>query len=153
MGICFHSLANPHCLAESTLKSQKEFNKKAKYMRRIRRILCCRSSLTFSCFHCFLLFLVVFWEFPNLVVSNLVVCYLHRSALLCSFADLRLLSFALICGFLRPTAFRTTACAGIPEKGSVKEIKFKEGLASLGAPNLPVEPLGLHNQVCKRFLV
>ena len=61
------------------------------------------------------------WEFPNVVVSNLVVCdsyALLRS--LRSFAPFcallrtcaRLRSFALFarsCMFLRPTAFRTTA--------------------------------------------
>ena len=51
------------------------------------------------------------WEFPNLVVSKLVVCNIYAEALSCalflrSFADLRLRSFAL---FLRMTAFRTTA--------------------------------------------
>ena len=61
------------------------------------------------------------WQFPNLVVLNLVVCnvyaYLRSFALICadllSFADLRLRSFARNCAllhtFLRPTAFRTTA--------------------------------------------
>ena len=52
-------------------------------------------------------------ELPNLVVSNLVLCTFyaeaHFCALLHTFADLRLRSFALICVFLRPTAFRTTA--------------------------------------------
>ena len=54
-----------------------------------------------------------FWEFPNLVVSNLVV---HNfcveapfCALLRSFVDSLLRSFALICVFLHPTAFRATA--------------------------------------------
>ena len=54
-----------------------------------------------------------FWEFPNLVVSNLVVCNFCAEALFCallrSFADLRLRAFALFCVFLRTTAFRTTA--------------------------------------------
>ena len=65
------------------------------------------------------------WEFPNLVVSNLVVCNFLRSfALFCALfvpfcAPLRtcvcalLRAFALFCAhfcvFLRPTAFRTTA--------------------------------------------
>ena len=54
-------------------------------------------------------FALEFWEFPNLVVSNLVVCTFYAEALFCallrsfasfctllrSFADLRLRSFAL----------------------------------------------------------
>ena len=47
-------------------------------------------------------------EFPNLVASNLVVCNCYVEALFCAllhpfalFADLRLLSFALICAHLR----------------------------------------------------
>ena len=48
------------------------------------------------------------WEFPNLVVSNLVVCNFYAEALFCallrSFADLRLRSFALICALLRTFA-------------------------------------------------
>ena len=57
-------------------------------------------------------------EFPNLVVSNLVVCN-FMLAILCSFALFcglvfalfcaHVRSFARICLFLRPTAFRTTA--------------------------------------------
>ena len=50
------------------------------------------------------------WEFPDLIVSTfkqLVVCNLYAlfCALLRSFADL----YLLICMFLHPTAFRTTA--------------------------------------------
>ena len=48
------------------------------------------------------------WQFPNLVVSNLVVCTLYAETLFCallrSFADLRLRSFALICALLRAFA-------------------------------------------------
>ena len=64
-----------------------------------------------------------YWEFPNLVVSNLVVCnfyvealflaHLHPFALFCGLAFalfcVHLRSFALICVLLRTTAFRTTA--------------------------------------------
>ena len=60
----------------------------------------------------------VSWEFPNLVVSNLAVCNFCEEALFCtllrlfalfcallhSFADLRLHSFALICALLRAFA-------------------------------------------------
>ena len=48
------------------------------------------------------------WEFPNLVVSNLVVCIFYVEALfapfcalLRSFADSRLRTFAVICALLR----------------------------------------------------
>ena len=73
-----------------------------------------------------------FWEFPNLVVLNLVVCnfsaeapfcaHLRAFALFCRLAFALfcapLRSFALICMFLRPTAFRATAfgnCRGFGE--------------------------------------
>ena len=61
----------------------------------------------------FIKVLLVFWEFPNLVVLNLVVCNFYAEALFCalfadlrlrSFADLRLRSFARIRAFLRTTA-------------------------------------------------
>ena len=73
--------------------------------------------------------LIETWEFPNLVVSNLVVCKFFVEALLCaplrslapfcallrtcvcallrSYVDLRLRSFVLICVFLHPTALGT----------------------------------------------
>ena len=59
----------------------------------------------------------IFWEFPNLVVSNLVASNVYAEMFFCccfctfllSFADLRLRSFAFICVFLRPTASKTTA--------------------------------------------
>ena len=41
----------------------------------------------------------MFWEFPNLVVSNLVACIVY--ALLRSFASFRRLAFALFCARLR----------------------------------------------------
>ena len=57
--------------------------------------------------------LIYSWEFPNLVVSNLVVCSFYAEALFCTlllpFALLRLRSFVFICRFLRTTVFRTTA--------------------------------------------
>ena len=48
------------------------------------------------------------WEFPYLVVLNLVVCNFYAEALFCAhlhpFADLRLSSFADICALLRTSA-------------------------------------------------
>ena len=63
----------------------------------------------------------VIWEFPNLVVLNLVVCNLYAEALSCtllrrfapfcallpSLALFCGLAFALFCALLRPTALRT----------------------------------------------
>ena len=71
-------------------------------------------------------------EFPNLVVSNLVVCNFYVEALFCallrSFAFFcglavalfgsHLRSFAFFCMFLRPTAFRTTAFGKCREIGN-----------------------------------
>ena len=49
-----------------------------------------------------------YWEFPNLCVSNLVVCDFYVEALFCallrSFANLRLRSFALFSFFLHAFA-------------------------------------------------
>ena len=71
------------------------------------------------------------WEFPNLVVSNLVVCTFYAETLFCallhpfasSFADFcvcaHLRSVACICVFLRTTAFATTTfgnCRNIGKK-------------------------------------
>ena len=55
-----------------------------------------------------------YWEFPNLVISNLVVCnfcaLLRPFGLSCALAFAlfcgHLRSFALICAFLRPTTFK-----------------------------------------------
>ena len=74
-------------------------------------------------------------EFPNLVVSSLVVCSLYVEVLFCallrpfalicahlrSFADLRLRSFAL---FLRPTVFRTTASGNFRGMGGLFMLYF-----------------------------
>ena len=50
------------------------------------------------------------WEFPNLVVSNLVFAIFTRKRSFALFCGRALLpSFACICVFLSPTAFRTTA--------------------------------------------
>ena len=59
----------------------------------------------------------IFWEFPDLVVLNLVVCNFYAEALFCALLRIflqtcvcsLLRSFACICVFLRPTAFRTNA--------------------------------------------
>ena len=59
-------------------------------------------------------------EFPNLVVSNLLVCKFYAEALERSFVDLCLRSFALICVFLRPTALRTTAFGNCRHKRGLK---------------------------------
>ena len=65
-------------------------------------------------------------EFPNLVVSNLVVCNFYAEALFCahlrSFALIcaHLRSFARICVFVRPTAFRTTAFGNCREKDKIR---------------------------------
>ena len=64
------------------------------------------------------------WEFPNLVVSNLLVYILCAEALFCALLHhftflgalafaLFLRSFALSCVFLQPTAFRTTVFGNI----------------------------------------
>ena len=97
-------------------------------------------------------------EFPNLVVSNLVVCNLYVEALfctlLCSFALIcglafavfraHLRSFALICVFLHPTVFRTTAfgnCRGrglfpLPSKCSEFRGEFRGHISEKKIGNL-----------------
>ena len=96
------------------------------------------------------------WEFPNLVVLNLVVffftqkrsfaplrsfapfCALLRFAFALFCTDLR--SFARICVFLHPTAFRTTAfgnCRGSAEGQGWEGISFFYEFRGLG-PGVPV---------------
>ena len=55
---------------------------------------------------------LLLWEFPSLVVSNLVVCHAYAEALFCALAlalvCAHLRSFARNCVFLHPTTFRAT---------------------------------------------
>ena len=56
----------------------------------------------------------IFWEFPNVVVSNqtLVGCNFYAEALFCALFY-GLCSLALVCVSLRPPAFRMTALGNV----------------------------------------